>query len=557
MISSQEIRTVVNSLPFVQISNEIIEDATGKVEFDIYIKATENVPYIQWHVIISPLYPFKLSGHASIEFINLNLIQYPHIMEHGNLCLHTPDYFDVSQQLTNDLYQLKDWIIEYYIEEKTDSHYEHLVVNSVHDQIFLFTDFDKSPLKGDYGLARLSSPMLGQREDNDKIHETNVYTRIIKAISSSKNWPKEWNFCKLSSVYRSPSSSDEMGLYCILDNIPCRHNKFIVKDFKEIGDFLSQEQRKFIIESSKKSFKDSNIPILIGYNINAEEIHWQVFLYDPNINLSMGKKFAKAGFPTVWISEFLSSPIAWAQTENMKYSYFFGRGALPISIAKMKILMIGIGAIGSMVATTLVRMGAMKITLSDYDKVVPGNICRSEYKFFGGFGDKTSSLSKNLISISPFVDVDQLPADLLNGAISLAATKSQESNSLKKILDRYDLIIDCTTDNYLMYGLEQLKLSATIINLSISNKASELVCAFSPNICKVIDLVYTRILNSDPTDLYYPTGCWNYTFKASYNDIATKVQYALSNIIKMLSKQIPMSNFYISEIDNCLEFKPI
>lgn len=231
MISSQEIRMVVNSLPFVQILSEITEDDTGKVEFDIYIKAKEDVPSIRWHVIISPLYPFKLSGHASIEFINLNLIQYPHIMEHGNLCLHTPDYFDATQQLTNDLYQLKDWIIEYYIEEKTDSHYEHLVVNSVHDQIFLFTDFDKSPLKGDYGLARFSSPMLGQRVENDKIHETNVCTRIIKAISSSKYRPKEWNFCNLSSVYRKPLSSDEIGLYCILDNIPCRHNKFIVKDF--------------------------------------------------------------------------------------------------------------------------------------------------------------------------------------------------------------------------------------------------------------------------------------------------------------------------------------
>ena len=49
--------------------------------------------------------------------------------------------------------------------------------------------------------------------------------------------------------------------------------------------------------------------------------------------------------------------------------------------------------------------------------------------------------------------------------------------------------------------------------------------------------------------MYNPTGCWNPTFKASYNDIECKVQVAVKHIIKMLSKQEPLSDFYITEDD--------
>lgn len=49
------------------------------------------------------------------------------------------------------------------------------------------------------------------------------------------------------------------------------------------------------------------------------------------------------------------------------------------------------------------------------------------------------------------------------------------------------------------------------------------------------------------TDMYNPMGCWNPTFKASYNDISSKVQHALKHIIRMLSGVEPKSNFYITE----------
>ena len=53
-------------------------------------------------------------------------------------------------------------------------------------------------------------------------------------------------------------------------------------------------------------------------------------------------------------------------------------------LTNSKILIIGIGAIGSIVAKTLVRSGCTKVDFIDYDIKEPENVCRSEYSFYTG-----------------------------------------------------------------------------------------------------------------------------------------------------------------------------
>lgn len=49
--------------------------------------------------------------------------------------------------------------------------------------------------------------------------------------------------------------------------------------------------------------------------------------------------------------------------------------------------------------------------------------------------------------------------------------------------------------------------------------------------------------------MYNPTGCWNPTFKASYNDLSSKVQFAIRHIIKILCREEPTNSFYITDDD--------
>ncbi|MFK2394930.1 ThiF family adenylyltransferase [Bacteroides fragilis] len=87
----------------------------------------------------------------------------------------------------------------------------------------------------------------------------------------------------------------------------------------------------------------------------------------------------------------------------------FGRGAFCETFTKKKILVIGVGAIGSMFAKTLVKCGCTNISLLDYDLKKPENICRSEYTFLTGVTDKVTELSAELSAISPYVEIKCLP----------------------------------------------------------------------------------------------------------------------------------------------------
>ena len=149
-------------------------------------------------------------------------------------------------------------------------------------------------------------------------------------------------------------------------------------------------------------------------------------------------------------------------------------------------------------------------------------------------------------SISPFVQCE-IPSKALDSGIKLSLDNEEIKKTVQEVLGRYDIIFDCSTDDGLMYALDKLNLKTKVINLSISNHASEIVCAIGSNIAKTIKLLFSQIIESDTTDMFYPTGCWSPTFKASYNDIATKLQFAMKHIIGMLSASEHESSFYISE----------
>ena len=125
----------------------------------------------------------------------------------------------------------------------------------------------------------------------------------------------------------------------------------------------------------------------------------------------------------------------------------------------------------------------------------------------------------------------------------------------ESFLNSYDIIFDCTTDNDLMYVLDQLSLNCDLINLSITNHARDLVCAFHPNIYHPVNLLFSEILKNKTDDLYEPTGCWSPTFKASYNDINMLASCAMNKINRIYSQKDQKSNFIISSEEDQLSIK--
>lgn len=546
MLTASVIKDLISGLEGVVLIDGFSTNEDGSLWGRIEVEVSQGNEGLEWDVVISPYYPFKSMGVASIQFRNMHLLEYPHIMKDGSLCMHPKKHKDSESQFICDLEFLKDWVKIYYLHGKKDAHYEHLIVNPhlVENEYytFCFAETHESFPVGDFGLVYYTSLQKGWQVGN-------VINNFVVQKFASKKYHKKEFACKISSTYQILNPN--LGVYCLLKDPPATHGKFIIEDYDHIRGLFSQEQKdyiySFVLLLHKKS--KSVFPLFCGYKIPSGEIHWQamvIFMDDlpiEAVRVGTGKERA-------WYTEFKSGKIQWARTENISYEYFFGRGAMPKELANKRVLILGIGAVGSIVAETLTRCGAKYLTLYDVDQKEPGNVCRSAYSFFAGITEKMQELRNALNQISPHIE-----CTCLNQGLDYRLKTSSKEHRLEELsnfLDEYDIVLDCTTDNQLMWILDDIESKAQLINLSITNHAQELVCAFSPNVTDTIETIFSLLSRDIDTDMYNPTGCWSPTFKASYNDVSSKVQFAVKHIVKMLTKTEPQSNFYITENDSIL-----
>lgn len=536
MIEEKAIKEVIDSHSFVELKGDIKEDNSYKT-FLIDVQTEGGQSPLQWEVRIAPFYPFKVDNSESIHFFNTSLVAYPHIMRSGFLCLHTPKVENPKEQFKIDILRLKEWVDKYYVRKEKDEHYEELVVahNLIGDIYynFLYTDTNKEFPKNDYGTVDLTILVPG-------VHDGKRMDTFLANTFHSKRSGEEY-VCQ----WGKGNKKHFEGIYCFLEQAPSLYDKFVLELYNDMSSLFSWSQMQFIYERSLNKEKAQRVPLFCGYRIPNGEMRWQVAMLKADDFPIKSEKVKCGGRPIINHS-YTKTLIDWASSYNCSYDYFFGRGCLPSSLAEKKILIIGIGAIGSIVAKTLARSGSKYLGLYDVDLKEPGNICRSEYDFLSGISDKSYELSSILQSISPFVQCEISPK-ALDSWIKLTKDNDEAKNAIQEILNRYDIIFDCSTDDGMMYVLDKLNLRAKLINISISNHANELVCAMGNNITETVKFIFTQIIKSDTSDMFYPTGCWSPTFKASYNDIAAKLQLALKHIIGMLTAIEPESNFYVSE----------
>ena len=548
MMTADKIKELIAAVDGVGLVDEFSIDKAGSLIGRITVDIGQNGNGLIWKVEISPSYPFKAMGVEPIRFVNKSLLDYSHIMQGGDLCMHPAEYENAESQFVNDLKQLKEWVEKYYVKGEKDEHYEHLVVNhsSIRERYFTFCfaetqeDFEE----GDYGEVRYATLAPGHKNGIP------VANYVVQKFVSIKQVKKKDRPCVISEFYQKLRSFD--GVYCLLKDVPSVHNKFIVEDYDSIKSLFSQSQKNYIHEFVvSHRGKYEYFPIFCGYRIPGGGVHWQammVFMDD----LPIEPFRVGTGKNRLWLTEFTQGPIHWTETIDISYQYFFGRGAMPAELANKKILIMGVGAIGSIVAETLTRCGAKNLTLCDIDNKEPGNVCRSAYPFYTGVTEKALDLESLLTQISPHVDCATLKS-VFDAVVKRYAAEHENITVLANLFDEVDVIFDCTTDNQLMRVVDAIGTKAQVVNLSITNHAQDLICAFSPNVTETVLLVYGMLMRDVETDMYNPTGCWNPTFKASYNDIESKVQFAMKHIIRMLSSEEPLSNFYITEDDTNLK----
>ena len=225
------------------------------------------------------------------------------------------------------------------------------------------------------------------------------------------------------------------------------------------------------------------------------------------------------------------------QLEKMRanvidYRSYFGRGCLTDKLINSKIAIIGVGAVGSMLAESLARGGCKHFGLWDGDKVEPGNICRSEYGISDLGNNKAKALQEHLNNISPFCDVEALDDDLY-GEVNYAS-----QDDIAKELAEYDIVFDCTASNELLHFLSYTITDKSLVSLCITNHAYDLLC-ISNHDGNVYELrkAYLERIKQD-TENYYAEGygCFSPTFLASSCDISSLVSMAVRDMNKSIAE---------------------
>jgi molybdopterin/thiamine biosynthesis adenylyltransferase len=288
------------------------------------------------------------------------------------------------------------------------------------------------------------------------------------------------------------------------------------------------------LRDGKKHYLLIGFPIPQMNNGKLDQIHWKAIKLPV---LSNGKKTMK-GFRNNELGYSIRDKVNilkgkmkldWVKIENWSSHEIGNRGRLPSTITSMKTLIIGAGAIGSLVSEILTRTGMYNIDIQDFDLLEIGNLSRHTLCIDDIGKYKSDRIIKRSQSFNPH-SVGK-------------AINSKFVCSDNQIVDfkKYDLIIDCTGSDEVLSDISKIQFNKKVIFASVSvgfaAKRMYLMLQYTNKVdCREFFNLVSPYLDSekeDNKDIELPRGgigCWSPIFPARYDDLLI----AVSTFIKVL-----------------------
>lgn len=498
----------------------VIGVSTAKGE----IRLTVHIPdaYPQGEALF---YPWTLAGYPHQNI--------PTLAKHGgSLCLSTPLVDHLVTRLQLEVQQLHGWLERYYVREEVDEHYDYIPVRSPKGVHLLF---DEEP--HDNSTERFAAQQSGTFTYGTLRSTTGTAPAFL--CSGLGNLPARW--APEAVVNRFT------GVWTLLQQEPVLQRKERVECWQDLlpllpADFYGQLRQLGLSHQFRRqspSALGNRFLVAIGYpipNKEGQEITWDALL----LPLSLLRRDISSVKVQTRFDALGKQRLLWGQASNAAYSRFFGRGQLPELFTNRRILILGVGAIGSCLAETLVRGGVRDLTLADFDAVAPGNICRSRYRFRDVDAPKIVALQQHLLSLSPFVSV--------HTRASVPATLPGAANwdETVKWLVEYDLIVDCSANNQVLTTFHHAVPAGKVVHLSITEGAKELIAVVGDAICPLRERREQQLAHI--SRIMYPefregAGCWHPTFRASGAQIESMVGLAISELADMARQRKSFRTF--------------
>ena len=296
-----------------------------------------------------------------------------------------------------------------------------------------------------------------------------------------------------------------------------------------------------------------------AFGIKADHRIFWLLLYTNHTTTKSENFNYDIGIRQISITRNKSITLWRLSTQSIDLSMFFGRGSLCDNLKEKRIAIVGLGAIGSMVAESLAHSGVSKIGLWDSDIIEPGNICRSTYNLSDIGESKVRAIENKIKCINPFIDTKEIRAhgrwckynvnysEYVEGSFYDNVNYKSQEDSIKEI-QGFDMIIDCTGSNEMLHFLSYAVPKKELLSLCITNHSNELVCTTNAD-GNAFELrkAYLSRIEQDTRNFYVEgSGCYSPTFLAKYFDIAPLVNCCIRELDNTTNKGKVMHSCVLS-----------
>jgi hypothetical protein len=199
--------------------------------------------------------------------------------------------------------------------------------------------------------------------------------------------------------------------------------------------------------------------------------------------------------------------------------------------------MLGVGALGSMLAEMLVRAGLESICLIDDDSIEAGNVNRHVATLIDVGRDKVPAVAQRLRQISPNVRVTEVNKKLVGDASAIQAQ-----------LEKCEIIVDCTASDALLSLLSNVWFPIPRVFVSFSTGfAAQRLFSFGviANRFPVDDfeqcvrpwLVRESEAWAHGDEIFEGAGCWSPLFPARYDDVVLAAATCVKELEALMTKR--------------------
>lgn len=347
-----------------------------------------------------------------------------------------------------------------------------------------------------------------------------------------------------SSEIQYQDYREQNGIWVKFDYHPFRREWAFPKTYDDLiniyPDIRDKLQKSLDQAASRKGGLPKNgftvvllgFPVPYKYREANAEITWLAFRINlKEIKKSPGSK-KKIQFSQYLRAVFSSIPkqnISWMRTQNWSKGNLLQRGKSS-SLENLSAVIVGGGALGSIVTENLIRLGMDKIQIHDGDEIEAGNLCRYSASLQDVGVQKSEYLKKKLELVRPGVAVTSckhvFPRDYFDN--------SWES---------YDMLIDISGDDSALSAFENYNSKKEKIWITVflgmnakrlyffSSKSSKFLAKrFRDEYSKWAQVEYNeqKLNRSD----FRPegTGCWDPLFPARLDDIVSFTSAIITNI---------------------------